>query len=217
MSKTNIDKILTERGSRYGDFKDHAEMACALKDVFIKAGYLDKPAYVRQALDVIADKIARMLNGDCLYLDNWVDIQGYSKLVQQIINPVMVGGESLEPVIPVENYRPEPEPEQTILDKHNVIPSEDARTIWFKDGGFIVDVADEILNNMTFTGYAAQLTRVIYAEIDLIPSFQLEVRETNSLAPKLTLGYCLIMKEPLKYAFVQDIPNSQYFLYRKLT
>jgi len=35
----------------------------------------------RQALTVIADKIARMLNGDPNYRDNWHDILGYAKLV----------------------------------------------------------------------------------------------------------------------------------------
>ena len=34
-----------------------------------------------QALEVIADKIARMLNGDPNYDDNWQDIIGYSQLV----------------------------------------------------------------------------------------------------------------------------------------
>ena len=35
-----------------------------------------------QALEVIADKIARILNGDPNYADNWHDIQGYAKLVE---------------------------------------------------------------------------------------------------------------------------------------
>ena len=35
----------------------------------------------KQALEVIADKIARMLNGDPNYDDNWQDIIGYSQLV----------------------------------------------------------------------------------------------------------------------------------------
>ncbi len=34
-----------------------------------------------QALEVIADKISRMLNGDPNYDDNWQDIIGYSQLV----------------------------------------------------------------------------------------------------------------------------------------
>jgi hypothetical protein len=36
----------------------------------------------KQALDVIADKIARILSGDPEYKDNWHDIQGYAKLAE---------------------------------------------------------------------------------------------------------------------------------------
>jgi hypothetical protein len=36
----------------------------------------------RQALTVIADKIARILNGDPEYKDNWHDIGGYAKLAE---------------------------------------------------------------------------------------------------------------------------------------
>jgi hypothetical protein len=37
----------------------------------------------RQALTVIADKIARILTGDPDYADNWHDIQGYARLVEE--------------------------------------------------------------------------------------------------------------------------------------
>lgn len=36
----------------------------------------------KQALTVIADKIARVLNGDPNYRDNWHDMQGYAKLAE---------------------------------------------------------------------------------------------------------------------------------------
>jgi hypothetical protein len=35
----------------------------------------------REALDMIAHKIGRILNGDPNYADSWVDIAGYAKLV----------------------------------------------------------------------------------------------------------------------------------------
>lgn len=34
-------------------------------------------------MTMIATKMARIVNGDPDYLDNWHDIQGYAKLVQQ--------------------------------------------------------------------------------------------------------------------------------------
>lgn len=83
MTTPEIQKTLEERGKRYGSFASHATIAQN-----IKASYLMVPAYhlmaadQKQALDVIADKIARILNGDPNYVDNWHDIQGYAKLVE---------------------------------------------------------------------------------------------------------------------------------------
>lgn len=77
-----IEKTPSERGARYGTFKNHARIAQS-----IKRGMIDSPNWEtlsddkKQALEVIADKIARMLNGDPEYHDNWHDIIGYAKLV----------------------------------------------------------------------------------------------------------------------------------------
>ena len=92
-----IDKTLIERGSRYGKFEDHAEIAQGFQNVMrhppdgnmcypdatcLRAGWVRLAHDQRQALTVIADKIARILNGDPNYIDNWHDIQGYAKLVE---------------------------------------------------------------------------------------------------------------------------------------
>jgi hypothetical protein len=78
-----IDDTLAERGARYGEFKDHAIIAQGLQDTMRAApGWQRLAADQKQALSVIADKIARMLNGDPNYADNWHDIIGYSKLVE---------------------------------------------------------------------------------------------------------------------------------------
>lgn len=81
----NIDTTLSERGERYGKFEDHAVIAQRLQDVMRNArdgqGWHYLAPDQKQALTVIADKIARMLNGDADYRDNWHDIVGYAKLV----------------------------------------------------------------------------------------------------------------------------------------
>lgn len=78
-----IESTLKERGERYGDFADHAKIAQALQDVARDAeGWVRLDAAQRQALTVICDKIARILSGDPTYADNWHDIQGYAKLVE---------------------------------------------------------------------------------------------------------------------------------------
>lgn len=77
-----IDEVLAERGSRYGSFKDHAHISQGLQTVLWDSPNWDNmPDDSRQALVVICDKIARMLNGDANYDDNWIDIIGYSTLV----------------------------------------------------------------------------------------------------------------------------------------
>ena len=84
------DATLAERGARYGDFTDRARIADALHGILIgdtPAGKFNtswgtmKP-FQRQALRVIVDKLARILNGDPDYVDNWHDIQGYAKLAE---------------------------------------------------------------------------------------------------------------------------------------
>ena len=79
----NIDDTLAERGARYGEFKDHAVIAQGIQDAMRAApGWEKLEPDQKQALTVISDKIARMLNGDPTYLDNWHDIIGYAKLVE---------------------------------------------------------------------------------------------------------------------------------------
>lgn len=81
----DIQKTLNERGQRYGDFTDHAAICQEIKRVMVRTinwnGRLNDVQ--RQALDVIADKIARILSGDPNYADNWHDIQGYAKLAEE--------------------------------------------------------------------------------------------------------------------------------------
>lgn len=81
-SPSTIDQTLAERGSRYGAFIDHAAIVQDLQTVMAKTPNWErlKPDQ-KQALQVIADKIGRMLNGDPDYHDNWHDIGGYAKLV----------------------------------------------------------------------------------------------------------------------------------------
>lgn len=84
----NLQNTLNERGKRYGSFAEHARIAQALKDVMWNTGegWRRMAQDQKQALEVIADKIARILNGDPDYNDNWHDIQGYAKLVEDRLN-----------------------------------------------------------------------------------------------------------------------------------
>lgn len=80
----NVQETLQERGACYGDFTDHAAIAQSLQDIMRgTAGWARLDPVKRQALTVIADKIARILNGDPEYTDNWHDIQGYARLAEE--------------------------------------------------------------------------------------------------------------------------------------
>jgi len=90
----SLEETLKERGNRYGDFEDHAKISQNLQEVMRmsvagndghgeqKDCWESLSDIQKQALTVIADKIARILSGDPDYADNWHDIQGYAKLVE---------------------------------------------------------------------------------------------------------------------------------------
>ena len=77
-----IAAILAERGSRYGDFTTHAKITQDIKCVMSQCPrWQNLNCSQREALEMIAHKIGRILNGDPNYADSWVDIAGYAKLV----------------------------------------------------------------------------------------------------------------------------------------
>lgn len=84
-----IETILTERGERYGKFSEHATISQQIKVAMSKSinwERLDDPK--REALEMIAHKIARILNGDPDYRDSWDDIIGYSQLISNSLDEI---------------------------------------------------------------------------------------------------------------------------------
>lgn len=80
--EVNIDGMLKERGSRYGSFKGHSNITQDLKDRMRDTPrWNDLENDQKEALEMVAHKIGRILNGDPNYLDSWDDIIGYVKLV----------------------------------------------------------------------------------------------------------------------------------------
>ena len=78
----DVTNVLAERGKRYGEFEHQAEYAQDLKRVFQRSpNWEAMQDDQREALELIANKIGRILNGDPNYDDSWVDIAGYSKLI----------------------------------------------------------------------------------------------------------------------------------------
>jgi hypothetical protein len=81
---TDTNTILAERGSRYGTFADNASTSQALKRIMAQhlAKHNKQIADDQwEAMEMIAHKVARIINGDPDYVDNWADIAGYARLV----------------------------------------------------------------------------------------------------------------------------------------
>lgn len=79
----SIEATLKERGSRYGEFHEHARITQSLKLAMIDSrNWHNLHADQREALEMVAHKIGRILNGDPDYIDSWHDIIGYVKLVE---------------------------------------------------------------------------------------------------------------------------------------
>jgi len=78
----DIKAMLSGREARYGSFENHAKISQDLKAVMHERSGWDrlKPDQ-REALEMVQHKVARILNGDPNYADNWIDIAGYATLV----------------------------------------------------------------------------------------------------------------------------------------
>ena len=77
-----IDKILEERGSRYGDFASHAIITQNIKAAMRHSlNWAKLPNDMKESLEMVAHKIGRILNGQFDYKDSWTDGAGYFTLI----------------------------------------------------------------------------------------------------------------------------------------
>lgn len=78
----DIAQTLAERGTRYGGFPGHAKITQSIKTAMVQTRNWSLLADdQKEALEMVAHKIGRILNGDPNYHDSWHDIVGYTKLV----------------------------------------------------------------------------------------------------------------------------------------
>ena len=81
---SEINNTLNERGERYGKFKDVASTTYALQEILRDAkSYKHMSDDQVIALDMICNKMARIVNGDFNFIESWHDISGYATLVEQ--------------------------------------------------------------------------------------------------------------------------------------
>ena len=81
----SVHSILAQRGARYGNFTDQAEHCLTIKGTIFSLMGLEKAKTLKsdqiEAISNIANKLARITNGDPHYHDSWQDIAGYAQLV----------------------------------------------------------------------------------------------------------------------------------------
>lgn len=80
-AEADVDDILDERATTYGSFKDVAGLAQEMKNAIRMCNNSELDDDQIEALDMIATKISRIVNGDPNYVDSWTDIAGYATLV----------------------------------------------------------------------------------------------------------------------------------------
>lgn len=77
-----IEGTLAQRQDTYGDYKDVARTAQDLKQIMRTRGnWHDMSPPMQESLDMICNKMARIINGNPYYADSWHDISGYATLV----------------------------------------------------------------------------------------------------------------------------------------
>lgn len=83
----DIKETLAERAKTHGKFTTHSSISQDLTTVMRwTKGWNDLECDQREALEMIAHKIARILNGNPDTHDHWHDIAGYATLVANRIN-----------------------------------------------------------------------------------------------------------------------------------
>ena len=91
-TSSSLGSVLQERGSRYGEFINNANVSQDLKCIMEQStNWNNMDNDMREALHMIAHKISRILEGDYSYDDSWVDIAGYSTLVAERLQKGITG------------------------------------------------------------------------------------------------------------------------------
>lgn len=77
-----VENILSERKNQYGNYSEIAKITQGIKEQLLTGRSYEKLSDEQKlSLDMIANKMARAVNGDVNLIDNYLDICGYSQLV----------------------------------------------------------------------------------------------------------------------------------------
>lgn len=104
-----IQETLNDREAKYGDFGELAKAIQAYKSAIRHApSWAKMTAVQREAAEMIAVKLCRIVYGDPLHFDSWLDIAGYATLAAEEF------GASKRPMVAAENPATPPELEKAV-------------------------------------------------------------------------------------------------------
>lgn len=83
LSLDKLSVVLQDRGRTHGDFNDQASISQQIKGILSRGRPLS--AAQKEALEMIAVKMSRIVSGNPDEIDHWLDIAGYAKLISDII------------------------------------------------------------------------------------------------------------------------------------
>jgi len=78
----DVKDILQERESTHGFYSEVSSVSQGIKMTMqIGVNWKDLKAEQRESLEMIANKIGRILSGNSNFIDHWQDIAGYAALI----------------------------------------------------------------------------------------------------------------------------------------
>lgn len=87
-----VINTLRQREKKYGDYQTQAELTQNIVEAMKEGGsWTSLDAGQNQALNMIALKVGRLLNGDPNDPETWHDIAGYATLVETYLNGETIG------------------------------------------------------------------------------------------------------------------------------
>tara|TARA_R110000796_G_scaffold9084_1_gene31252 strand:- start:27 stop:287 length:261 start_codon:yes stop_codon:yes gene_type:complete len=81
---SDVKDTLDQREKQHGDYLKVATVAQSIKDALDWQQGKLSPVQ-RESLDMIVTKMARIVCGDPNIIDHWLDIEGYARLVRNIL------------------------------------------------------------------------------------------------------------------------------------
>lgn len=77
----SVRTVLDERRKQYGAYEDVSNVSQALKAILHPCMRVGFDNTKRESLDMICNKLARIVCGDSNLVDSWKDIAGYAQLI----------------------------------------------------------------------------------------------------------------------------------------